>query len=35
MELTKSVTNEAVGGNIEAFYEQYAIPVERLALTIK
>lgn len=34
-ELTKSVTNEAVRGNIEAFYEQYAIPVERVALTIK
>lgn len=34
-ELTKSVTNEAVRGNIEVFYEQYAIPVERVALTIK
>ena len=34
-ELTKSITNEAIRGSTKAFYEQYAIPVERVALTIK
>ncbi len=34
-ELTESITNEAIRGSTKAFYEQHAIPVERVALTIK